>query len=58
VNCGHVGNSIISMKEVVQIDGAYSNPRSPLLNLFLIAVESGEWYFKVVEGCCCCARKG
>jgi hypothetical protein len=46
------------MKEVVQIDGAYSNPRSPLLNLFLIAVESGEWYFKVVEGCCCCARKG
>jgi hypothetical protein len=46
------------MKEVVQVDGAYLNPRFPLLNLFLIVVESGEWNLKVVEGCCCCARKG
>ena len=43
VNCGHnVGNSIISMKEVVQIDGAYLNPGPPLLNLFLTVVESDE----------------
>lgn len=39
------------MKEVAQIEGAYSHPGSPLPILFLIVVESDEWNFKVVEAC-------
>jgi hypothetical protein len=51
-----MGNSIISMKEVAQIKGAYSHPGYLLPILFLIVVESDEWNFKVVEACCCCSR--
>jgi hypothetical protein len=57
LNCGcHMGNSIISMKEVAQIEGAYSHPGSILHILFLIVVESDEWNFKVMEACCCCSK--